>query len=83
METEKETRDRSGNPEGPEGETVLHVRIPTPLGRQLEELLGEPSFGFTSLEHLILSGLWSFAGYKRRQLERLRADAAIREGRRW
>ncbi len=76
MQTQNKTEDRSsGSPKAAEGETVLHVRVPAPLARQLEELLSESSFGFTSIEHLILSGLWSFAGFKRRQLERLRSES--------
>ena len=55
--------------------SVQHVRIPAPLLHQLQDLLAEPSFRFKSLEHVIVSGLWSFAALKLHQLRRLREDA--------
>jgi hypothetical protein len=55
--------------------SVQHVRIPAPLLHQLQDLLEEPSFRFKSLEHVIVSGLWSFATLKMHQLRRLREDA--------
>jgi hypothetical protein len=64
-----ESADRAG-----EGQTVLRVRVPPPLLHQLEDLLAEPAFAFESLEHVIVSALWSFVSYKMRMLRRLRED---------
>ncbi len=80
---ESREKNRAGLAEFETAETVLRVRIPAPLVHTLKELLQEESFGFTSLEHVILSGLWSFAGFKKRQLERLRADSESRGSRPW
>ena len=54
---------------------VVRVRVPAPLLHQLQDLLAEPAFGFRNLEDVIVSGLWSFANYKMRQIRRLREDA--------
>jgi hypothetical protein len=56
-------------------ENVLPVRLPPELERRLQLLLQEESFGFSNMSHLVLSALWSFSGYKLRQLDNLRRDA--------
>lgn len=56
-------------------ETVRRIRLPPDLGFELDALLKDENLGFTSWEHLIKSALWSFVGYKKRQVERMRRDA--------
>ena len=56
-------------------ESVTRVRLPSELSRRLQVVLMEESFGFSSFTHLVLSALWSFSGYKLRQLDSLRRDS--------
>lgn len=68
--TATETADRAAD-------VVQRVRVPPPLMHQLEDLLAEPAFAFESMEHVILSALWSFASYKMKQIRALRDDRGV------
>jgi hypothetical protein len=75
---EKTDRTNATETAGRIGENVLlRLRVPPPLLHQLEDLRDEPAFAFDSMEHVILSALWSFASYKMKQIRALRDNRGV------